>query len=1381
MHAQGYFTGMKRLRDDVYSNNSQFKRPFVSPRGEPYGQSHVPGDGVGEVAGGTGGGGGGGVVGGGGGGGGGAAGGGSSAQKLTTNDALTYLKEVKDMFHDQREKYDMFLDVMKDFKAQRIDTTGVIARVKELFKGHNNLIFGFNTFLPKGYEITVIDDEEPPPKRTVEFEEAISFVNKIKKRFQNDDHVYKSFLDILNMYRKEHKGINEVYHEVAALFDDQPDLLDEFTRFLPDASAAATAHHASLGRHNYHRYDERSSAMATLKQPQMDKHRGRRDRIIASHPERDLSVERRDIDEDDKTMKLHKEQRKRSEKESRDRRNSDQDYKETDLDANRDMHRIEKRKSACKVEDFGVHSGVAPYGDKDALKSMYSQEFTFCEKVKDRLRNHDDYQAFLKCLHIYSTAIITRKELQSLVSDLLGKHPDLMEGFSAFLERCENIDGFLAGVMEKKSSWNEGHVSKSTRNEDKEREHRREIDAAKEDRYKEKYWAKSIQELDLSDCQRCTPSYRLLPDDYPIPSVSQRSELGTQVLNDLWVSVTSGSEDYSFKHMRRNQYEESLFRCEDDRFELDMLLESVSSTAKRVEELLNGVNNKTINLETPFRIEDHFTVLNLRCMERLYGDHGLDVMETLRRNPSSALPVMLTRLKQKQEEWTKCRTDLNKVWAEIYAKNHYKSLDHRSFYFKQHDSKNLSTKSLVAEIREMKGKSQKDDDVLNSIAAGNRHSITPNLEFEYTDNDIHEDAFKLIRYSCEEICTGKEQLNKVLSLWTTFLEPMLGVQSWPINSGRSEDAGVPMRSCTKNVGTSARENDGSPGADGGTINPKQSKPACNGDDCTSPDRVHSRKHILVNGDTSAKEDGYRAEKEGKNMGIKDGVSDYKRSATVTRITDSGPATGLGTDIIPCRTGMEFSGRDTTSRPGNVTENGHEAKSNMDEIPVSQQGDIKRSVTVANGTFAEVAKVKRYNENSAEPSKAEKEEGELSPNGDFDDINFSTYGDNGSHAKTKHIVENPHYRSGGQEVRQDVGGEIEADADDEDSENVSEAGDDASGSESAADECSREEREEDGDRDDLDGRAESEGEAEGIEDANFVSGGGMYLPPSEHFLRTAKPLAKCVASSSCGGGKKDHRVFYGNDAFYTLFRLHQVLYDRLLSAKLNSISGEARRKTAKDTCPPDLYSTFMTSLYNLLDGVADNARFEDDCRAIFGNQSYVLFTLDKLIYKLVKQLQNVVGDEMDGKLLQLYEYERSRKPEKFVDSVYYENAHVVLHDENIYRFQCSSGPSRLTIQLMDDGIEKPEVVAVSVDPNFAAYLEKDFLSVVTAKKESGIMMQRSKCKYSGLDEGSAQSLTMEGAHVVNGLEYKMSCSSSKISYILSSLDSETLVKNLSCLN
>jgi paired amphipathic helix protein Sin3a len=41
-----------------------------------------------------------------------------------------------------------------------IDTPGVIQRVSELFKGHKNLILGFNTFLPPGFKIEV-DDAKP--------------------------------------------------------------------------------------------------------------------------------------------------------------------------------------------------------------------------------------------------------------------------------------------------------------------------------------------------------------------------------------------------------------------------------------------------------------------------------------------------------------------------------------------------------------------------------------------------------------------------------------------------------------------------------------------------------------------------------------------------------------------------------------------------------------------------------------------------------------------------------------------------------------------------------------------------------------------------------------------------------------------------------------------------------------------------------------------------------------------------------------------------------------------------------------------------------------------------------------------------------------------
>ena len=69
--------------------------------------------------------------------------------RLSTQDALTYLRDVKNKFQNNREVYDTFLEIMKEFKAQTIDTQGVIAKVKHLFKGHRNLIFGFNTFLPR--------------------------------------------------------------------------------------------------------------------------------------------------------------------------------------------------------------------------------------------------------------------------------------------------------------------------------------------------------------------------------------------------------------------------------------------------------------------------------------------------------------------------------------------------------------------------------------------------------------------------------------------------------------------------------------------------------------------------------------------------------------------------------------------------------------------------------------------------------------------------------------------------------------------------------------------------------------------------------------------------------------------------------------------------------------------------------------------------------------------------------------------------------------------------------------------------------------------------------------------------------------------------------
>lgn len=98
---------------------------------------------------------------------------GQNFPRLKVEDALSYLDQVsipdqshetashnfmfqvKYKFGNQPQVYNDFLDIMKEFKSQSIDTPGVIQRVSNLFKGHPELIVGFNTFLPPGYKIEV--------------------------------------------------------------------------------------------------------------------------------------------------------------------------------------------------------------------------------------------------------------------------------------------------------------------------------------------------------------------------------------------------------------------------------------------------------------------------------------------------------------------------------------------------------------------------------------------------------------------------------------------------------------------------------------------------------------------------------------------------------------------------------------------------------------------------------------------------------------------------------------------------------------------------------------------------------------------------------------------------------------------------------------------------------------------------------------------------------------------------------------------------------------------------------------------------------------------------------------------------------------------------
>ncbi|KAK1374319.1 hypothetical protein POM88_030512 [Heracleum sosnowskyi] len=77
---------------------------------------------------------------------------GSVRRRVTIDDALSFTMKVKQTFEAQRERYEAYLDVLKDYEEQRIGIPVVVARVKELLKGHDGLLAEFRFFMPDRYQ-----------------------------------------------------------------------------------------------------------------------------------------------------------------------------------------------------------------------------------------------------------------------------------------------------------------------------------------------------------------------------------------------------------------------------------------------------------------------------------------------------------------------------------------------------------------------------------------------------------------------------------------------------------------------------------------------------------------------------------------------------------------------------------------------------------------------------------------------------------------------------------------------------------------------------------------------------------------------------------------------------------------------------------------------------------------------------------------------------------------------------------------------------------------------------------------------------------------------------------------------------------------------------
>ncbi|XP_024092996.1 paired amphipathic helix protein Sin3b isoform X3 [Pongo pygmaeus] len=554
-------------------------------------------------------------------------------------DALTYLDQVKIRFGSDPATYNGFLEIMKEFKSQSIDTPGVIRRVSQLFHEHPDLIVGFNAFLPLGYRIDIpkngklniqspltsqenshnhgdgaedfkqqVPYKEDKPQvplesDSVEFNNAISYVNKIKTRFLDHPEIYRSFLEILHTYQKEQlntrgrpfRGMSEeeVFTEVANLFRGQEDLLSEFGQFLPEAKRSLFTGNGPCEMHSVQKNEHD-------KTPEHSRKRSRPSLL------RPVSAPAK------KKMKLR------------------------------------------GTKDLSI-AAVGKYGTL--------QEFSFFDKVRRVLKSQEVYENFLRCIALFNQELVSGSELLQLVSPFLGKFPELFAQFKSFLGVKELS---FAPPMSDRSG---DGISR---------------------------------EIDYASCKRIGSSYRALPKTYQQPKCSGRTAICKEVLNDTWVSFPSWSEDSTFVSSKKTPYEEQLHRCEDERFELDVVLETNLATIRVLESVQKKLSRMAPEDQEKFRLDDSLggtsEVIQRRAIYRIYGDKAPEIIESLKKNPVTAVPVVLKRLKAKEEEWREAQQGFNKIWREQYEKAYLKSLDHQAVNFKQNDTKALRSKSLLNEI-----------------------------------------------------------------------------------------------------------------------------------------------------------------------------------------------------------------------------------------------------------------------------------------------------------------------------------------------------------------------------------------------------------------------------------------------------------------------------------------------------------------------------------------------------------------------------------------------------------------------------------------------------------------------------------------------------------
>ena len=680
----------------------------------------------------------------------------SMPKQLGVEDALAYLDKVKRQFSDRLEIYNQFLEIMKNFKSQNIDTPGVINHVCKLFKGHDNLILGFNTFLPPGFKIELpinnvdsrirevsitTENHIPQQKHAEQLKMEASNDTKDNSEFVNDSTIPNN-----SLVQQTLEVSNNKKSSSHSLVNDQNSFKPHSNNYTvpnPDEKPIEFDHAISYITKIQNRFSTETKTFKTF----LD--------ILHCYQNEQHSINEV-LDQVYDLFQGHLDLLK--------------EFTYFLPNSIRDSALLEIMNRTSKPQNIDQKSKVCSTKIKkptppsiesnDVNFSIPSLDYKIINRIKDTLGDKDSWKEFLKCLDLFAQDLISRSELFALLNDLFSNDSRLLEEFSNFLS-------------------SHGASDEPTENA---------------------WFSMPLSSIDFSNCRHCTPSYRALPNSYPKPTFSERTAICRSVLNDTWVSVPIGSEDSNGPNHRYNQYQEAMFKCEDDRYEIDMLIETNKSAIAALEPLAHEIQT-LIDSESQFnfrfRLEKRaLSVIHLKAISQVYGNHGAFILELLRRNPAGAIPIILNRLKEKEKEWSRNRIKFNDTWKKVMEQNYFKSFNTSSFYFKQSEKRSFTSKILLAELRKKNQLAFKDEITeiehsnesystsVPSFIENANNTAREELCISFEDVSLHYDVWGLIGFNVEKECNSIEAEN-IASFFVFFLHPLLQLPEKWLNLNKS--------------------------------------------------------------------------------------------------------------------------------------------------------------------------------------------------------------------------------------------------------------------------------------------------------------------------------------------------------------------------------------------------------------------------------------------------------------------------------------------------------------------------------------------------------------------------------------------------------------------